>query len=398
MLSSGIKQRTKEWYNTRKTMITASDVAAILGYNKYKSKYEVLENKINPKEFTSAAIQLGIKYEPLAVTEYEKIISNKVYETGLYKHNKYNWLGASPDGYIKKFDRLLEIKCVSSRSIYTFPYMYWIQMQIQMEVCDKNECDFFQCKFEDDKLVQYSLQLVKRDRDWFNNIIPKLEIFNNDLIYTLKKGYIQRKRPRFNSYIDWKEYIDIKMIENYINNDPLLDYLNMYGDVRLKDKESDFNTYIKNKLNEFKNKIYNNLSLSVDVCTDEKYKNYDLFEKTQEHMNNGVPVIIRPLLIFENRYTIPDMIVRNDYLRKLFDCKNNFTKNKKYSIINIKFKKLKLDEEYTIKKTSPKLIYTSYFPKDILNKIQGTVQEKVYVIGRRYKKENVYFKRGMMGK
>ena len=60
MLSSGVKQHLKEWYNTRKTMITASDVAAILGYNKYKSKYEVLENKINPKEFI-CCIQLGIK-------------------------------------------------------------------------------------------------------------------------------------------------------------------------------------------------------------------------------------------------------------------------------------------------------------------------------------------------
>ena len=48
--------------------------------------------------------------------------------------------------------------------------MYWIQMQIQMEVCDKEECDFFQCKFEDNKLIDYSLQLIKRDKDWFETI------------------------------------------------------------------------------------------------------------------------------------------------------------------------------------------------------------------------------------
>lgn len=397
MLNSGIKQRTDEWYNTRSKMITASDVAAILGYNKYKSKYDVLENKLNPKEFTSAAIQLGIKYEPLAVKEYEKIISDKVFETGLYKHKKYEWLGASPDGYIQKLDRLLEIKCVSSRSIHTFPYMYWIQMQIQMEVCDKDECDFFQCKFKEDKLVEYSLQLVKRDKEWFNNIFPKLEIFNKDMIFSMNKGFIQRKRPRFNSYIDWKDYIDIKMIENYINNDPLLDYLEMYVDKSLKDKQSDFNIYIKQKLNNFKKYIFNKSSLSVDVCTNEKYKSFDLFEKTKEHMKNGVPVIIRPLLIFENRYSIPDMIVRNDHLDKLFDCKTEHVKDKNYSIINIKFKTLHLDEEYIVKKASQKLVYTSYLQNQILNKIQGTVQEKVYIIGRRYFKDNIYFKKGLIG-
>tara|TARA_B110000008_G_C16901210_1_gene536822 strand:- start:770 stop:1387 length:618 start_codon:yes stop_codon:yes gene_type:complete len=43
---------------------------------------------------------------------------------------------------------MLEIKNVVSREITGIPKMeYWIQMQLQMEVCDLNECDFLETKF-----------------------------------------------------------------------------------------------------------------------------------------------------------------------------------------------------------------------------------------------------------
>ena len=43
---------------------------------------------------------------------------------------------------------MLEIKNVVSREISGIPkFEYWVQMQIQMEVCDLNECDFLETKF-----------------------------------------------------------------------------------------------------------------------------------------------------------------------------------------------------------------------------------------------------------
>ena len=43
---------------------------------------------------------------------------------------------------------MLEIKNVVSREITGIPKCeYWIQMQLQMEVCELNECDFLETKF-----------------------------------------------------------------------------------------------------------------------------------------------------------------------------------------------------------------------------------------------------------
>ena len=43
---------------------------------------------------------------------------------------------------------MLEIKNIVNRDITGIPKMeYWIQMQIQMETCDLNECDFLETRF-----------------------------------------------------------------------------------------------------------------------------------------------------------------------------------------------------------------------------------------------------------
>jgi hypothetical protein len=62
-------------------------------------------------------------------------------------------LGVSPDGIVvnkesERYGRMLEIKNVVSREINGVPKKeYWVQMQLQMEVCDLDECDFLETKF-----------------------------------------------------------------------------------------------------------------------------------------------------------------------------------------------------------------------------------------------------------
>ena len=65
----------------------------------------------------------------------------------------------------------------------------------------------------------------------------------------------------------------------------------------------------------------------------------------------------------------------------------------------IKFRTLKLDTDYNIKREtlSSELIGIAYQQMKILNKIQNTKNNNVYVIGRRYKKDNNIFKKGMLG-
>ena len=106
------------------------------------------------------AINWGIKYEPIAVKIYEKLKKTKVNEIGLIEHPKIKWLGASPDG-ILNCGKLLEIKCVWKRRLKekdVEPYI-WIQIQIQLECCDLDVCDLFECKF-----IEY-----KTKRDYMND-------------------------------------------------------------------------------------------------------------------------------------------------------------------------------------------------------------------------------------
>jgi hypothetical protein len=99
----------------------------------------------------------GQKYEPLSVMLYEDLYNTKIEDFGCIQHPTYKFVGASPDGInvdpeSDRYGRMLEIKNPVSREITGIPKKeYWVQMQLQMEVCDLDECDFLETKF-----VEYS--------------------------------------------------------------------------------------------------------------------------------------------------------------------------------------------------------------------------------------------------
>ena len=95
----------------------------------------------------------GQKYEPVSVAFYEHLYRTKVSEFGCIPHKTISCLAASPDGINTcktsgRYGRMLEIKNIVNREINGNPKMeYWIQMQMQLEVCDLNECDFLETRF-----------------------------------------------------------------------------------------------------------------------------------------------------------------------------------------------------------------------------------------------------------
>ena len=153
-----IEQLTPEWHKIRKSIITATDCSKILNCNPYMSVKELFYKKCGiSKPLTNKAVSWGQKYEDIAFNIYSKIYNIELYKLGLLIHNKYKWLGASPDGICEDC-RLIEIKCVYTRSINYTPYHYWIQIQIQFEVCNLEECDLFQCKFTN--VVKKNINLI----------------------------------------------------------------------------------------------------------------------------------------------------------------------------------------------------------------------------------------------
>jgi len=160
-------QRSKEWFKMRMTRITASDGGCVLGQNKYESPYKFILKKTTDVPFQSNKFCYhGKKLEEIATMIYEYRTNVRVEEFGLMAHANILFLGASPDGiccrykydgkhYTKYVGRMLEIKCPLTRKIkmsgpikdHICPIYYWIQQQLQLECCDLEECDFWQCKF-----------------------------------------------------------------------------------------------------------------------------------------------------------------------------------------------------------------------------------------------------------
>ena len=149
-------QRTPEWYLFRHNLLTASSIWKVFGTQ--SSKNQLICEKCAPytkyrQPFLDSPLHWGQKYEPVSVMFYESLYDTTIKEFGCIKHSKYPYIGASPDGVNNnplnpRYGRMLEIKNIVSRVINGIPKSeYWIQMQIQMETCDLNECDFLETKF-----------------------------------------------------------------------------------------------------------------------------------------------------------------------------------------------------------------------------------------------------------
>jgi putative phage-type endonuclease len=154
------KQKTDEWYETRHGIFTASNCWKLFGsQSQYNS---IIYEKCCPyskmRGFhweTETPMNWGILYEPVSVLLYEHLYHTKVGEFGCIIHPDHPFIGASPDGInidenSERFGRMLEIKNIVNREITGIPKEeYWIQMQMQMETCNLDECDFMETRFKE---------------------------------------------------------------------------------------------------------------------------------------------------------------------------------------------------------------------------------------------------------
>lgn len=200
------KQRSKDWYIFRYNLITASNAYKVLGsqaaqnsiiyekccpleiYDDADDNNNDNQKRIVPIKYinTNNPLHWGQKYEPLSVQIYQIIYKTSVAEFGCIKHPKYPFIGASPDGINmdinnkELYGRMLEVKNIVNRPITGTPkHEYMVQMQIQMETCDLDDCDFLETKF-----YEYLDE----------------KTFETDLIKSIKNGY--KKKTLQNEIID----------------------------------------------------------------------------------------------------------------------------------------------------------------------------------------------------
>ena len=266
------EQKSKEWYEMRQTMLTASDWGTVLGENHYSNSNTVLMKKCGDDTFiTNAAMQWGNKYEDVAILVYEHRNNKKIIDFGCIRHPFIPFLGASPDG-ITPDGIMLEIKCPTSRVIDGIPpRYYWCQVQGQLEVCELDRCDFLECNFkeyltEDEYISDNSLS---------SDSIPdyKLNKFGNEKgviaeFYRKKdKNFLYKYSPV--SLLDkeleiWKNNI----IKQYITDDIIFScfsywYLEIVSCVPIYRNQEWFNT-AKVELEIFWNKVIKYRELGLD--------------------------------------------------------------------------------------------------------------------------------------
>jgi YqaJ-like viral recombinase domain len=162
-------QRTQAWYEFRHTLLTATDIGKLLSSDTPANRNAVIYKKCKPLDGaamedeirigrvnTQSPMHWGQRYEPVTLMLYEQRYRTHVGEFGCLRHATIACIGASPDGINidpanpSRYGRLVEIKNVVSRPITGNPLTaYWIQAQIQMEVCDLDKCDFVETEFKE---------------------------------------------------------------------------------------------------------------------------------------------------------------------------------------------------------------------------------------------------------
>lgn len=179
------QQRTDQWFERRRGLVTGSNVGAILGVDPYRTANDVMRQMVREyhgaeREFKgNPATQWGVNNEDNAIFELEIEHNLKVVETGF--HSK-GWIGASPDGLIGD-DAVGEIKCPYGlrnegefKTAEEQPH-YHAQMQIEMYSTDTDKCYFFQWTPRHSKL-----EIVERCDEWLAINIPILKAFHDKFL------------------------------------------------------------------------------------------------------------------------------------------------------------------------------------------------------------------------
>jgi len=152
-------QRTPEWYQQRHNTLTASSIWMALSSSQ-STRNRLIFGKCSPLDTSKydrhnleSSLHWGQKYEDVSIMWYEREYSTKVSEFGCIPHHEHSFIAASPDGIntdptSKRFGRMVEVKNIVNRDITGIPKEeYWIQMQLQLEVCQLRECDFLETRF-----------------------------------------------------------------------------------------------------------------------------------------------------------------------------------------------------------------------------------------------------------
>lgn len=165
-------QGSEAWLALRKTKVTGSDAAVILGVNPWKTPLQLWEEKrgLREPDFQNAAMKRGKELEPVALAHYEK--DHEPMQQNVVFHKDIDFMMASLDGINFSGDTILEIKCgkaaVEQAKQGIIPEYYIAQMQHCMSASDAQKCHYY--AFDADEVKGYLFE-VERDDDYIEKLV-----------------------------------------------------------------------------------------------------------------------------------------------------------------------------------------------------------------------------------
>lgn len=210
-------QGTSEWLSLRKTKITATDAAVIMGASHWKTRIQLYNEKLSdePPAPPNERMKRGTDLEPIARDLFCIKTGHKMQPRVVIK----DWAMASLDG-INNWDEILEIKCPGEKDHAIavsgkVPDHYYPQLQHQMYVCDSDKAFYFSFDGIDGVIVEvprdekYIKKMVEREFEFYQCIINKTPPAPQE------GDYIERNDALWSQCASkWKAIIDsIKQLE-----------------------------------------------------------------------------------------------------------------------------------------------------------------------------------------
>lgn len=190
-------QGTPEWIQERVGIVTASEVACMMGRNakgKYYAEREKYLTEIVAERLTNTAsdvfvskyMKRGTEKEPAMIARVEAEFAVLIDSVGLIKHPTISMLGASPDGLSSEFG--LEGKCPKTETHINWmeagicPPEHYAQIQCGMACTGLNRWLF--ASF-DDRIINQDLQLftvwVDRDDEYLKRMENEVYLFLSEV-------------------------------------------------------------------------------------------------------------------------------------------------------------------------------------------------------------------------
>lgn len=180
-----LEQGSDEWLAWRKTKITASELAIIIGKSKWSTPFKLWQEKLGfakPK-YSNYAMTRGLSLEPMIREKINSTLGTK-FVPAVVQHDLLDFAGASLDGIDTNIQAILEIKCSGAADHAValkdkVPDHYYPQIQWQLFCSGFDLCYYASYSMLD----ELHIFEVERDDTYINEIlIPAAAEFHDRLM------------------------------------------------------------------------------------------------------------------------------------------------------------------------------------------------------------------------